>query len=258
MFFRDGWEPVAGGESGALVFRSADGSRYAKHAPAERRDLLEQERDRVDWLGATGVPGPTVLDWHAGADGAYLVTTAVRGTPASSLPAWALRRAWPAITGAVRALHALPPENCPFSRDLAQMFAVAEEVVGRGAVNPEFLPVEQQETPPTELLARLAGQLGDRLGQEPGDTVVCHGDLCLPNIILDPDTLDVAGFIDLGRLGTADRYADIALLLANARETWTDEAAATTADEEFALGYGITLDPDRQRFYLHLDPLTWG
>lgn len=105
---------------------------------------------------------------------------------------------------------------------------------------------------------RLTEQLNDRLAQEPGDTVVCHGDLCLPNIVLDPDTLDVAGFIDLGRLGTADRYADIALLLANARETWPNETTATTADEEFARGYDLTLDPNRQRFYLHLDPLTWG
>ncbi|HEX6356180.1 MAG TPA: APH(3'') family aminoglycoside O-phosphotransferase [Actinophytocola sp.] len=250
---RVGWEAVTSGESGALVFRSADGSRYAKHVPAGRQDLLAQERNRVEWLGATGIPGPTVLDWHADDDGAYLVTSAVRGTPADTVSASALHKAWPSITEAVRALHALPPEQCPFSRDLARMLALAEDVVGRGAVNPEFLPAEQQETPPEELLARLAAQVGERLEQE--DTVVCHGDLCLPNIILDPDTVDFAGFVDLGRLGTADRYADIALLLANARETWGDD---TAADEAFARGYGITLDAGRQRFYLHLDPLTWG
>ena len=88
--------------------------------------------------------------------------------------------------------------------------------------------------------------------------VVCHGDLCLPNIVLDPRTLDVSGFIDLGRLGLADRYADLSLLLANARETWTDEKEARAADTAFAERYGITLDHDRLRFYLHLDPLTWG
>ncbi|MGZ3146966.1 APH(3'') family aminoglycoside O-phosphotransferase [Lentzea chajnantorensis] len=252
------WEPVTGGESGARVLRSADGSRYAKCVPAEQQDLLARERDRVDWLSSSGVPGPVVLEWVADADAACLVTSAVRGVPADSMLADALRRAWPSIAEAVRGLHALPAGDCPFTRDLGQMFAVARDVVARGAVNPEFLPVEQQQAAPAELLARLAVQVDRRLEQEAADTVVCHGDLCLPNIILDPGTAGVAGFIDLGRLGRADRYADIALLLANARETWEDEDQAIAADDAFADGYGIALDVDRQRFYLHLDPLTWG
>ncbi|MGO4757922.1 phosphotransferase, partial [Streptomyces sp. 2MCAF27] len=138
------------------------------------------------------------------------------------------------------------------------MVAVASDVVARDAVNPEFLPVEQQHTPAAELLTRVTRQVPRRREQEAADMVVCHGDLCLPNIILDPRTLDVSGFIDLGRLGLADRYADLALLLANARETWTDEEQARAADVAFAEQYGIALDHDRLRFYLHLDPLTWG
>jgi len=252
------WEPVGSGESGALVLRADDGSRYAKCVPAERRDLLERERDRIEWLTGTGVPGPTVLDWSADADAACLVTATVPGVPADGVSASVLGRAWPAIAETVRALHALPARDCPFSRELGPMFALARDVVARGAVDPAFLPIEQQGTPPDELLARLAGQVGRRLAEEVADPVVCHGDLCLPNIVLNPDTLDVAGFIDLGRLGRADRHADIALLLANSRETWEDEERATAADEAFAHAYGTTPDPDRRRFYLHLDPLTWG
>lgn len=135
---------------------------------------------------------------------------------------------------------------------------MARDVVARDAVNPDFLPVEQQHTAPEELLARLARQTARRREQEAADTVVCHGDLCLPNINLDPQTLDVAGFIDLGRLGLADRYADLALLFAQARETWSDEEEARTAEAAFAQRYGISLDHRRARFYLHLDPLTWG
>ncbi|GAB1516913.1 hypothetical protein JCM33774_89590 [Actinophytocola sp. KF-1] len=184
------------------------------------------------------------------------MTSAVRGVPADAVPAPDLRRAWPSIAEAVRALHALPAGDCPFRRDLARMFARAQDVVARGAVNPEFLPVEQQGTPPTELLARLAADVDRWLARE--DLVVCHGDLCLPNIVLDPGTFAFAGFVDLGRLGLADRYADISLLLTNARETWRDEDEVRAADDAFAARYGIALDADRQRFYLHLDPLTWG
>ncbi|KAA6224529.1 APH(3'') family aminoglycoside O-phosphotransferase [Streptomyces albofaciens JCM 4342] len=256
---RAGWQPVTGGESGAAVFRSADGSRYAKCVPAGQAAALEAERDRVSWLAAQGIPGPRVLDWRVGAAGAGLVTSAVEGIPADRASASTLRTAWEAIADAVRQLHELPPEHCPFTRGLGEMVSMARDVVARGAVDPDFLPEAQRHTPPEELLARLTPQIGRRLAQESAQTVVCHGDLCLPNIILDPDTPAVAGFIDLGRLGRADPYADLALLFATARETWgDDERRSVAAEEEFAARYGIALDRDRERFYLHLDPLTWG
>ncbi|MFE4214988.1 APH(3'') family aminoglycoside O-phosphotransferase [Streptomyces sp. NPDC056844] len=253
-----GWLPVTAGESGATVFRSADATRYAKCVPAADAADLKAERDRVAWLSGQGVPGPRVLDWQSGDAGACLVTGAVSGVPADQLPAEDLSVAWERIADAVRRLHDAPVLRCPFHRGLDAMVAVARDVVARDAVNPDFLPVDQQHTPTTELLDRLTRQASWRREQEAADTVVCHGDLCLPNIILDPQTLDVSGFIDLGRLGLADRYADLALLLANARETWTDEEQARAADLAFAERYGIDLDHDRLRFYLHLDPLTWG
>ncbi|MGA4878694.1 APH(3'') family aminoglycoside O-phosphotransferase [Streptomyces lydicamycinicus] len=252
------WLPVTSGESGAAVFRSADATRYAKCVPAADAAGLKAERDRVAWLNDQGVPGPQVLDWHSGEAGACLVTRAVSGIPADQVSTDDLRGAWERIADAVRRLHEVPVSQCPFRRGLDAMVAVARDVVARGAVNPEFLPVEQQNTPAAELLDRITLQVPRRREQEAADTVVCHGDLCLPNIILDPRTLDVSGFIDLGRLGLADRYADLALLLANARETWTDEERGRAADMAFAEKYGIDLDHDRLRFYLHLDPLTWG
>ncbi|MGW0608375.1 APH(3'') family aminoglycoside O-phosphotransferase [Streptomyces sp. NPDC002640] len=252
------WSPVTAGESGAVVLRSADATRYAKCVSAAHAADLRAERDRVAWLHGQGVPGPRVLDWHSGDAGACLVTSAVSGIPADQVPAEDLRVAWEPVADAVRRLHELPVSQCPFRRGLDTMVAVARDVVARDAVTPEFLPVEQQDTPTPALLDRLTRQVPWRREQEVADTVVCHGDLCLPNIILDPRTLHVSGFIDLGRLGLADRYADLSLLLASARETWPDEERGRAADRAFAETYGIALDHDRLRFYLHLDPLTWG
>ncbi|MFD4460092.1 APH(3'') family aminoglycoside O-phosphotransferase [Nocardia sp. NPDC058480] len=252
------WSPVTTGESGATVLRDEDLTRYAKCVPAAEAALLKAEHDRVEWLTDQGVSGPRVLDWHSGEAGAVLVTSAVSGVSADQLPVADLGAAWGHIADAVRGLHELPAERCLFDRGLATMVPVARDVVGRHAVNPEFLPVEQQHTPPEELLASLEPEIARMLAQEALDTVVCHGDLCLPNIVVDPETLKVSGFIDLGRLGTADRYADLALLLANARETWGNEERALAADTAFAQRYGLVLDRDRSNFYLHLDPLTWG
>ncbi|MFE9535614.1 APH(3'') family aminoglycoside O-phosphotransferase [Streptomyces sp. NPDC006691] len=252
------WLPVTTGESGALVFRSADARRYAKCMPAADAANLAAERDRIEWLSAQEVPGPAALDWYDTDAGACLVTSAVPGVPADQVSAEDLRRSWDRVADAIRRLHEVPVSQCPFHRRLDTMVTLARDVVARDAVNPQFLPIDQQHTPPSDLLARLTQQVPRRRDQEAADAVVCHGDLCLPNIMLDPQSLDVSGFIDLGRLGQADRYADLALLLTNARETWTDEEQAHASDVAFAKRYGITLDHERLRFYLHLDPLTWG
>jgi len=44
---------------------------------------------------------------------------------------------------------------------------------------------------------------------ERADLAVCHGDFCLPNVVLDPETLVVTGILDVGRLGIADRHLDL-------------------------------------------------
>jgi len=133
------------------------------------------------------------------------------------------------------------------------------DVVSRNAVNPGFLPDEDKNKPQQKFLARVEQELTLRLDQERADMVVCHGDPCMPNFMVDPQSLRCAGVIDLGRLGTADRNADLALMVANAGESWT---APHEAECAFAILFDILGNnaPDRERlaFYLRLDPLTWG
>ena len=252
-----GWTPVTGGESDAMVLRDMSRERFAKVVSAAAVSTLEAERDRIEWLSGTGIPGPRVLDWRATEHSAALITSAVAGVPADRLNPAQLAQAWPSITDTLHRLHNLPASTCPFSRTLDEMMGLARATVAKNRVHAEFLPQHLIDTPPTVILDGLERDLRLRREQEAADTVVCHGDFCLPNILIDPDTSLVAGLIDLGRLGRADPYADIALLLANARETWPDERTARQADHDFASRYGITLDPERLDFYLRLDPLTW-
>ena len=137
------------------------------------------------------------------------------------------------------------------------MMSLAETTVTQGCVVVEFLPAALQHTPPAQILDQIKAELPMRLAQEHAGLVVCHGDLCLPNVLVDPANGEVQGLIDLGRLGKADPYGDIALLIATARHTWSDEAIAARAEEDFARIYGTELDPDRLDFYLRLEPLTW-
>lgn len=254
---RHAWTPVANGESGAVTLRHVTASRFAKVVPIADASALEAERDRTAWLADSQLPGTRVLDWRTSDDGACLVTTAVAGLSADRLEPAELERAWPSITDTLASLHGIPADTCAYSRTLEEMMAMARATVAEDRVHREFLPEHLLDTPPQEILDSLERDLPLRRGQEKADAVVCHGDFCLPNMLIDPEASTVAGLIDLGRLGRADPYADIALLLANARETWDDEAAARRADDDFAARYGVTLDPERLDFYLRLDPLTW-
>jgi streptomycin 3"-kinase len=252
------WNPVSTGESNAQVFRRDDGALVAKCVAPDGVDDLHEERRRIEWLAGTGIPGPSVVDWSTSERGACLVMTAVQGVPASELDSGALLQAWPSLVAMLRRLHELPVVDCPFERTLGTMFRIAEDVVRRDAVVPEFLAEDQRGRPSTELLAELRAQLDKRLAQEAADLVVCHGDACLPNFMVDPDTPTCTGLIDLGRLGTADRHADLSLLRANARESWEDDDEVQ-AERLLADLYGRDrIDPDRLRFYHHLDPLTWS
>jgi streptomycin 3"-kinase len=243
----DDWEPVTIGESDADVYRR--GSVFAKCCGASGVRALRDERDRVEWLAGTHLPGATVVDWVESAGGACLVTTAVPGVAGTDLPPAAYSRAMTSLGRTLRELHDLP--DCPFTRPLETVIAEAEDVVQRDAVNPDFLTDEWRLLSPAELLRRV---VAERPYISAGfDLGVCHGDACLPNFLFDPATLEVTGVIDLGRLGIADRYSDLALTTIQLHDEWAADPGP------FLRAYGVP-DPDPRRllFYRLLDPLTWG
>jgi len=75
-------------------------------------------------------------------------------------------------------------------------------------------------------------------------SVVCHGDACAPNTLID-DEGRPCGHVDLGELGVADRWADLAVaewsLRYNYGGDWRDE---------FFDAYGVAPDQDRMDHYL--------
>jgi streptomycin 3"-kinase len=243
----DGWEPVTIGESDTSVYRR--GEVFAKCCAPAGVSELRDERDRADWLAGTGFPSATVADWLESPDGACLVTTAVPGVAGTDLPPASQLKAMDSLGRTLRELHSL--SGCPFERPLASVIGTAEDVVRRGAVNPSFLTDEWRLLDPAELLARV---VAERPYIETGiEPAVCHGDACLPNVFFDPVSLEVTGLIDVGRLGVADRYSDLALITIQLYDEWSADPGP------FLHAYGVP-EPDRRRLEFHrlLDPLTWG
>ena len=220
-------ELVTVGRSAASVGRSPDGLTYAKTASGEpAASALAAERDRLVWLAGTPVAAPRVADWDARDGACTLVTSAVPGVPASALPAADAPAAIRQLVAYLTFLHALPVGDCPFDHRLRTTVTAAAANVAAGAVDEPDVDEPDVDEPDVDESRRgrsAAGRL-DRLvagrsraeALEPGDLAVCHGDFCLPNVLLDPDILAVTGIVDVGHLGVADRHLDIALLTRSA------------------------------------------
>ena len=74
------------------------------------------------------------------------------------------------------------------------------------------------------------------------DLVVCHGDYCPPNTLLHD--WEPVGFVDLGELGVADRWWDLAVA------TWSVEWNFGPGYQDiFLTEYGIERDESRISFY---------
>ena len=89
------------------------------------------------------------------------------------------------------------------------------------------------------------------------DFVLSHGDFCLPNIFIDNDKL--SGFVDVGRMGIADRYQDIALCYRSLHHNFSGVYSGKAYDgyNDFMLFDALEIEPDfdKIRYYILLDEL---
>ncbi len=198
-------------ELGGVTFSIDAGAEYVKTGPGP----LAAEAQRLNWAAAY-VPVPHVLDLGPG----WLHSEGLPGWSAvdprwDGDPAVAAR----AIGAGLRHLHdTLPVQTCPFDWSVSTRLA--------GIVDSHRAALA--EPPPV-----------DRL-------VVCHGDACAPNTLIGPDGR-YCGHVDLGSLGVADRWADLAV--ATMSLDWNYEGSW---EDELLGAYGIERDAARIDYYRRL------
>ena len=241
------------GHTDAVVRRSRDGRAYAKTGTGPVREELLGERDRLLWLATTDLPAPEVLDWEDDEETATLVTAALPGVPISALPATAAAGGVKTLGAFLRRLHAVDREGCPFERWLAVTVPLARVNVDHGLVDEDDFDPEREDDSAAALLEDLLARRPRAEELEVGDLVVCHGDACLPNVLVDPATLEVTGIVDVGRLGVADRHLDLALAARSVSDTSLNPAYGPAAAEAMLAAYGLPADPWRLDFYRLLD-----
>ncbi len=188
---------------------------------------------------APWLPVPRVLGY--GADGAreWLLTASLRGVDATDD---GLRadppRLVPLLAAGLRRFHALPVAACPFDSRADVLVRLAEERVAAGLVDAaRDLHAEHGPLTAESAVARLR-----ELRPAREDLVVCHGDYCLPNVLIRD--WQVTGYVDVGKLGVADRWWDLAV--ATWSVTWN---LGPGGEDAFLAAYGVPRDPAKIAFY---------
>jgi len=239
--------PVWRNELGGLTFEVGTGTArtFIKWSPRGCGLDLDREAQRLRWA-ARFTPVPVVLDCGIDADGQWLVTRAVPGEMAVA-DRWRARprTAVTAIAEGLRALHdTLPVEDCPFTWGREERVATAAELAAAGRLDPSEWNEAHADLPVREVFARLADAPDDDV------TVVCHGDACAPNTLIGDDGR-CSGHVDLGTLGVADRWADLAV------GSWSlDWNYGPGWRALFFDVYGVPDDPDRVDYYRLLWEMT--
>jgi kanamycin kinase len=227
-------------EAGGLTFAAGEGAGrcFIKWAPAGSGLDLSGEADRMTWA-ARYHPVPRPLAQGHDDEGAWLVTAALPGENAvgahwKSDPATAVT----AIGAGLRALHeSLPVARCPFSWSAGQRVADAREQAAAGRLDPAAWHAGHKSLTVPEALERAAAI------PPPDRLVVCHGDACAPNTLLNRDGR-WSGHVDLGLLGVGDRWADLAVA------TWSAEWNYGPGWDRLLLdAYGTRPDQERTRYY---------
>ncbi|MCM1011303.1 MULTISPECIES: aminoglycoside 3'-phosphotransferase [unclassified Brevibacterium] len=218
-------EPIWLNEAGGVTVRfdgdtAGDGTRlrYLKRNPLPSSEDLALEGEKLEWLTARH-PAPRVVDYVRRGDAEFLITEAIPGANAvAAVNTARANTAIAAIGEGLRRLHELPVDDCPWTWSVSDRLQTAE--------------------------AERASTLGP--APEIDRLVVCHGDPCAPNTLLDA-TGTFVGHVDMQRLGVADRWADLAVTTMSFGWNYDEFDEAVFWD-----AYGIAPDEPRIRYYREL------
>ena len=234
------FEPVSVHPGNSVMYRlsyEAD-VRFLKVVRKGWFPSAEAEAIRTLWV-RTYIPVPEIIDHGVTDDTTWFLSGALEGDNATSQHFRSdLLGLVHRLGAAIRQLHSIPRADCPFSFDLESALDHADQRLRQGQIDParDFHP-EHGGLSAEAAVRRLIASRPDS-----EDLVVCHGDCCAPNILFRGSEL--AGFVDLGEMGVADRWWDLAV--ATWSLTWNFGAGYEAA---FLESYGVEMDEHRMQYY---------
>ncbi len=235
------WEVAYQYDVPALTYRLEGPSgeiHFLKLAPTTHYPTPAEEARRTRWARGH-LPVPDIVD--AGVEGAvaWLVTVGLPGVDATVAQANSDAEGLVATLAAgLRRFHEAPVQECPFDFRLTAALAHVRQRLNEGHIVPD----RDFHSEFAHLSANEAVRILESSRPRSEDLVVCHGDYCLPNILITDG--EATGFIDLGELGVADRWWDLAVA------TWSLSWNLGPGYEElFLREYGVALDLKKRDYY---------
>lgn len=218
---------------------NADGdSRFLKVVRYGWTPSADAEAERMAWAKAF-LPVPHILRRGTTHENSWLLTEGIAGLDAASA---AFRADVPGLVArlahGLRRFHETPADTCPFQFRIADAMRLVRHRLETGQIEParDFHPEF------AALTANAAVEQLLRSAPDAEDPVVCHGDYCVPNVLLRDNA--VAGYVDVGELGVADRWWDLAV--ATWSLTWN---FGPGYESLFLAEYGVEADEQRIGFY---------
>ena len=217
----------------------------------------DNEHLLIKWVGGR-IPLPEILAYKVENGIAYTLMSKVKGQMLCS--AEYLDQPDLLINLAAKGLKLLwnvDVAECPYQASrLCERLKNAEYNVVHGLVDVEntepgtFGPDGFRD--PEDLLEWLKNNKPEE------DLVLTHGDYCLPNIFASGS--EIRGLIDLGKMGPADRWQDIAIAIRSLKSNFCGEYSSPEHFFEFEPhmlldALGMEMDIQKYRYYVLLDEL---
>lgn len=217
----------------------------------------DNEYSIVNWLNHC-IPIPSIPVYYKQGGRAYTLMTKIAGDMLCTKENLANPEMMIKIVAmGMKMLWKMDVSECPFTTSrLDERLKAAEYNVVNGLVNVDNVEPEtfgpKGFKNPKELLEWL------KCNRPEEDIVLTHGDFCLPNIFVKDGS--ISGFIDLGKMGPADRWQDIAIAIRslehNFNGKYTDGKKIYDFKPQMLIDeLGIAWDEKKYRYYILLDEL---
>lgn len=219
----------------------------------------KREYQMLDWL-ADKLQVPRVLCYENREGTSYLLMTRMQGEMACAdyymkNPGILLQ----VLAAGLKQLWSVETAGCPCDSSLDTKLRMARYNVEHGLVDMDNVQPDTFGENGFQSPEALLNWLEEHRPAE--ETVLSHGDFCLPNVFAKGDTL--CGYIDLGRAGKADKWQDIALCYRSLKNNLEGKYGNGIhgsingnfqAEELFTI-LGIEPDWQKIKYYILLDEL---
>lgn len=215
---------------------------YLKVGSGYSGDELKREAERLEWLKGNPI-APQLLEFWEIEGYSHLLILEIRGKALHEVSNLNEIQIVEIIAKALRMIHDLPAASCPFKNTLRYEIKEIEGFTRDGRLDVTQFSINNGKKP--EEVIEILNKMKERFSED----TVTHGDFCLPNILVESN--DVAGVVDWGKCGVADRHRDFSALDGSIKRNLGEKYIL-----EFYNAYGISpksVDQELINFYKLMD-----